>query len=59
VERVFAGAYIAPVVNVLATNAFALRVDVRCDVDQSLYGFDWRRACVRLTRPTLTTARTA
>jgi hypothetical protein len=44
---VLTNAYSAPAVTLLATNAFASRVDMRCYVDQSLYGFDWTQACVR------------
>lgn len=44
---VLTNAYIAPAVDLLATNAFAARIDMRCYVDQSLYGFDWTRICVR------------
>jgi peptide/nickel transport system substrate-binding protein len=40
-------AFIAPAVNVLATNAFASRVDMSCYVDQVIYGYDWTQACVR------------
>lgn len=45
-RMVMSDAFIAPVVNMLTTDAFASRIDMRCYVDQWLYGFDWTRICI-------------